>query len=376
MLVAASEGPPAPTDVVLLAEAGDVSDVLLAALLRLDTVDYVPLVHVHGHVVLVPESDGPLLEVVLVPVSVEPDIGIAIATWAVLLDPTLVETIALVRARIGINVLIEDVLVRIEVVERIDYVVDAVEIHRVGEKVELVVAAWTDHDRCDFIDTADSLCTFHVEIVDDLRANGLVSRLAEDLPSGDAIPRLVASDDMLPGSPEPLPQILRLICCGLEHILVKVVAAGAPLGPSGEDDPDTLVGRLQYRLVQFLEAILPPVWRRVLITLHVWVFGRVPPAHAKQTDSVESWSDLLHQGSVALVNILHGPVEADWPEVLIRLRVDHLAALNAQPERAGLRQVAVLHVLPFLVEDVIYSVIRQEVSDRELLLCNDSRDSK
>ena len=203
VLIAASPGPPAPTDVVLLCEPSDIGDVLGSALVIGDTVDDVPLVHVDWRVPFVPERDDPFREVVLMPVGIELDVGVlsSIAARAVLRDPALVKAVAFVGARVSMNILVEDVLVGVEVVEGVDDVVH-IQVNVISEQVHLVVAARANDDWGLVVDRSDGLSTFLVEVVDDLGADTLVSRLAQDLPGGNVVVALVALDDVLPGSPE------------------------------------------------------------------------------------------------------------------------------------------------------------------------------
>lgn len=67
MRVTASPGPPGPTDVVLLAQLGNIFDVLVTSIRIALAVDHIPLVHEDWDLVFLLERYDPVLEVVIVP---------------------------------------------------------------------------------------------------------------------------------------------------------------------------------------------------------------------------------------------------------------------------------------------------------------------
>lgn len=118
--VATSPGPPGPTDIQVLKALGNIFDVLESTVGLRDSLDCVPLVHENRDVVLIPEVDNELVEVVDVPLLVEIDILVSVAIWAALRNPSLVEIAAFVVSWIFRDSVIEHILIRIEVVEGVD----------------------------------------------------------------------------------------------------------------------------------------------------------------------------------------------------------------------------------------------------------------
>lgn len=253
--VAASPGPPRPSDVEVLEHLGDVTHVLETTVLFRDTLRNRPLVEEDWHVVVVAEFDGPFVEVVQVPVLVKlhGDVFALATARAVFHDPAWVESFAWVGAAVfGDGRSSEGPVVWHEVVEGVNDVIHIWQDDIVGESPELVVVPTTDHAGSPWIGHLHGLAGLGVEVSDHFGGGSLVSWLAHDLVSCDHGGVLVVLGDMGPGSSEPCRQVFVV-----EHVLVGVrfpVLASADFGSSGQDDPNAGFGSLLDLLIELLEA--------------------------------------------------------------------------------------------------------------------------